>query len=42
MIPPSIFSGVALSMESLQLWAELHEIANVSGQAGMEAFILYK
>ncbi|WP_034551604.1 adenine deaminase C-terminal domain-containing protein [Carnobacterium funditum] len=39
MIPPSIFSGVALSYGITTIVADCHEIANVFGQAGMEAFL---
>lgn len=39
MIPPSIFSGVALSYGVTTVVADSHEIANVFGLPGMEAFM---
>ncbi|UJF15835.1 amidohydrolase family protein [Jeotgalibaca sp. MA1X17-3] len=42
MIPPSIFSGVALSYGITTVVADSHEIANVFGQAGIEAFMQEK
>ncbi|SEK73890.1 adenine deaminase [Carnobacterium iners] len=42
MIPPSIFSGAALSYGITTVVADSHEIAIVFGQAGMEAFMQEK
>ena len=39
MIPPSIFSGAALSYGVTTIVADSHEIANVFGQTGVEAFM---
>ena len=39
MIPPSLFSGVALSYGVTTVVADAHEITNVFGLEGMEAFL---